>query len=294
MAISETQLETWSKQGSITQSKDTYSTIRTALLDNTAGYASKEYEIFLQGSYGNDTNIFADSDVDIVMKLNSTYYYDLSELSIEEQNLYKSHNSAATYGFDEFKSDVILLLNKKYGNSVKPGNKAILIESSGNRRKADVLAAVQFRRYLTYNNVSKRFIEGLCFWNSNNEQIINYPKFHSANCTTKHQQTSSWFKPSVRILKNMRNAMVAKGYLQEGIAPSYFLEGMLYNVPNGKFGTSYSNTISSAINWIIDCDRTKLLCANEQYYLLHQDSPVTWRKENLQAFLDATVKFWSS
>ncbi|MHC1550167.1 hypothetical protein ACYJL1_16845 (plasmid) [Phyllobacterium sp. K27] len=34
-------------------------------------------------------------------------------------------------------------------------------------------------------------------------------------------------KPAVRIFKNIRNRIIDDGRLREGIAPSYFLEGML-------------------------------------------------------------------
>jgi hypothetical protein len=37
--------------------------------------------LFLQGSYGNDTNIYAESDVDVVMRTDSIYYSDTSALN---------------------------------------------------------------------------------------------------------------------------------------------------------------------------------------------------------------------
>ncbi len=70
MAIAEKQLETWAKQGPTGQFTDTYQSVRGNLLDGSAPYPVKDVEIFLQGSYGNDTNVFADSDVDIVLKHN--------------------------------------------------------------------------------------------------------------------------------------------------------------------------------------------------------------------------------
>ena len=51
MAIPETQLETWSHQGSVTQSAQTYDVIRKVLDDTTSPYSSKDFSIFLQGSY---------------------------------------------------------------------------------------------------------------------------------------------------------------------------------------------------------------------------------------------------
>ena len=67
MPIPESQLETWSHQGSITQSSNTYNAIKSVLEANTTPYAGKNFKVFLQGSYGNDTNIYAESDVDIMV-----------------------------------------------------------------------------------------------------------------------------------------------------------------------------------------------------------------------------------
>jgi len=293
MPIPESQLDTWSSQGSVTQSQTTYGTIRAALEPKDSPYAAKSCEIFLQGSYGNDTNIFADSDVDVVIKTDGIYYEDTSNLNPTDLAIYKSTWTAGKYSYQDFKNEVTTQLTKKFGSSVKPGTKAIFVERNGSRRDADVLPAAQYRKYLSFqSSASQSYVEGICFWAADGTQIINYPALHSANCTVKHQGANSWFKPTVRILKNMRNTMVAKGYLTEGVAPSYFLEGMLYNVPTNLFGQSYQDTVVKAINWLVETDQTKLVCANEQYYLCHPSSPVTWRSESLKAYLNAAVKFW--
>ena len=93
----------------------------------------------------------------------------------------------------------------------------------------------------------------------------------------------------------MRNRMICNVIiLSKASRPSYFVDGMLYNVPINNFGTTYEVTVVNALNWLIsDADRSKLLCANEQFYLLHPTSPVTWRAEKMQTFLNpAAVKFW--
>jgi hypothetical protein len=269
--------------------------MRSALEDPAAPYAARDFNIFLQGSYGNDTNIYADSDVDVVIKTNSVFYADTNELSPGDLESYNANFVAASYDYNDFKKDVVTHLIRKFGTSVKPGKKAIFVEGNGSRRDCDVLPAAQFRRYYRYNGWSdQRYDEGIVFWTTDNVRIVNYPKQHSANCTTKHQATSSWFKPSVRILKNMRNTMIERGYLAEGVAPSYFLEGMLYSVPNTKFGSSYTSTIANSINWLADCDRTRLVCANEQYMLFHPTSPVTWRVEKFEQYLTAVGRFWEN
>jgi hypothetical protein len=67
LAIPESQLETWSHQGAIVGSRTTYATIKNLLESAATPYAGKLFKVFLQGSYGNDTNIFTESDVDIVI-----------------------------------------------------------------------------------------------------------------------------------------------------------------------------------------------------------------------------------
>jgi hypothetical protein len=296
MAISEAQLDSWSKQGSVTQSQATYATVRTCLEASDAPYATRSTSIFLQGSYGNDTNIYADSDVDVVIVTDSVFYHSDDDLTPDEQTAIRAVlKGGGGYTYNQFKADVLAQLNKKFGGAVKPGKKAIFVKGEGSRRDADVLPAVEFRRYTRFKTYTDSdYYAGITFWTSDGVQIINYPKQHSANATTKHQATNGYFKPTVRIFKNMRNAMIAKGYLAEGIAPSYFLEGMLYNVPNNQFGGRYADTCANALNWLHKCNRDTLLCANERYYLLRTNSQVCWNPEDFETYLAAAIKFWNA
>jgi hypothetical protein len=87
--------------------------------------------------------------------------------------------------------------------------------------------------------------------------------------------------------------MVAQGYLDAGVAPSYYIEGLLSNVPNEMFDDSFQDTFVRSLNWIWSAERSKFTCANGQYYLLHATSPVTWRAESCTEFLSALIKFWN-
>ena len=91
MAISEEQLNCWSHQGSIAQSSATYKTIKSILETELPFYGAKHFEVFLQGSYGNDTNIYAESDVDIIIKLNDSFYPNLDQLSEYEKTNYPTY-----------------------------------------------------------------------------------------------------------------------------------------------------------------------------------------------------------
>lgn len=295
MAVGEAQLETWSSQGSIQQSAATYKTISGVLNDSGSPYYLKDFETFLQGSYGNDTNVWADSDVDIVIRLSSIFYSDTSDLTPADKANYDSKRSSAEYTLPKFKEEVTTWLTKSFGNGVDGSGKAIYVPGNGNRRDADVLACAEHHHYTSYPaNGQPAYREGIVFWAKDGTKIVNYPKQHSANCTTKHQNTNGYFKPTVRIFKNIRNRMVNEGRLQEGIAPSYFLEGMLWNVPNNLFGTSYQNTVINCFNHIYGTqDKSNLTCANGIHFLLRNGHPVCWPPNNHATFMEAFKDFWN-
>lgn len=294
MGIPEAQLETWSHQGSITQSAATYNTIKGVLESGESPFSGHNCEVFLQGSYGNDTNIYAESDVDVVIVLRGIWHRDLSGLTAAERVAYEAAFVSGSYSWSAFKDDVAHWLAKTYPKKTTPRDKAIEIAAHGNRRKSDVIVAMEFRRYRTFvSEYQQDFEEGICFWTGSGTQIINYPKQHSKNLTTKHKATSSRFKPMVRVLKNLRGRLVSDGLLGDGDAPSYYLEGLLYNVPNTEFVASKHSTFFNVLKFLTEADRSKFVCANRQYPLLHPSSPVTWRVDECDAFVNAAVELWN-
>lgn len=294
MGIPESQLEIWAHQGSITQSSATYNTIKNALEVAGTPYAGTDYNVFLQGSYGNDTNIFAESDVDIVIQMNNTFHHDLTELPDVQKQAFGAAHSDAEYPHDSFKKDVLVVLKDKYGDDINSGDKAISIATNGGRRKADVIAAVQYRRYHKFLSTSDQlYDEGICFFTKSGEKIANYPQYHSSNLTAKHQNTNQLFKPMARVLKNLRGKLIDEKMIANGVAPSYYLEGLLYNVLDDKFATSYADCFVNSINWIQEADRSKFVCANKQYKLLWENSPVTWQASKCDEFLAAAVELWN-
>lgn len=296
MAIPESQLDTWSHQGSVTQSSKTYGTVRSALLAEGTAYANKEVKVFLQGSYGNATNIYAESDVDIVIALRDCWQSDLTKLSEREKRTYKESYPDATYTYTDFKRDVTKVLTDRFGKDVRVGNKAIAIAAGGGRRNADVIATIQYRRYYRFNGIrDQHYDEGVCFYTGGGEQIVNYPLQHSANLTVRHQASSGRLKPMVRILKNARSRMVEFGLIGKDVAPSYYIEGLLYNVPSQKFVNSYGDNLVNVLRWFQEeAEKSNLVCANEQYYLLRPNLLTCWNPANCEIFTEAVINLWNA
>lgn len=282
MGIPESQLETWSHQGAVTTAKATADSIKNALSVYDNWPEGVNIDVYLQGSYKNDTNIRGDSDVDVVAQLNSTFYSNLSDEQKRSLGL-----SISLFGWSEFRADVLNALKSYYSQSlIIEGNKSLKVKANNGRLPADVVVCAQYRRYKSVNNYD--YVEGMCFWSRNeNRQIINYPKFHYDNGVSKHQNSSKWYKPSVRIFKNIR------GYISGDTTPSYFLECMLYNVSNTNFGTSYQDTFYNIVNWLNKTDLTNFVCQNEQLKLFGM-TPEQWDIGQAKVFIKNLISLWNN
>lgn len=191
MAIPEVQLTTWAQIGAQTTSKDTYATAKLALNSEDAAYHSRNYNVFLQGSYGNDTNIYKESDVDVVIRLDSIFTYDIASLPQGEQAAFKATHPDATYTHTNFRDDVLRALFNRFGDDVEPGSKAVKINPRHTRRKIDVLIAIQHRKYSRFTAVGNdEQVTGISFHMSDGTRVVNYPKQHRENLVSKNQATN--------------------------------------------------------------------------------------------------------
>lgn len=293
MSISEEQFSTWSHQGAITTSSNTYDSIKTCLASlsqNGQGYA---YDIFLQGSYSNDTNVYKESDVDVVVMLTSLFSYNITNLSEQQQAIFKQSFADSIQKRNNFKSFVLNALIESYGRaSVTVGSKSIKIAGNGNRRNADVIVSNQFRDYKYFISRDKNeYDEGIIFDSSADKgTIINYPKLHSTACTQKHQRTKSNFKPIVRIFKNIKNTLIGNNKIRDSIAPSYYLEGLLFNVPDVAFSGSYTQIVHNAIRHFQTADESTFLMPNGKQALFGTNS-TQWNANDCRDFLIALISF---
>lgn len=294
--ISEAQLDIWAKPGSLTNSAATYQIIKVVIENSQAPYAGRDVTSFLQGSYGNDTNVRGvESDVDIVLKCGSIYYADLHKLPEDQKAHYNRVRTDASYSQEQFRSEVSSWLTTQYKSDFIPGNKALSIRPNGNRRSADVLPCCNYRRYLHFNGHNDAsFVEGICFKLPNGTLIPNFPKHHYKNCVEKHQATNGYYKPMVRIWKNMRNRMRDDGLLDGVSAPSYYIEGLLWNVPDNCFGKSYQETFLRCVSFIQEANKLQFVCASHQAWLLRKNELTSWEPTQFEKFFAQLCNYWDN
>ena len=273
MSIPESQLDTWSNQGAQTSSQNTYNSIKTALANHTWPNGMN-YEVYLQGSYPNKTNIYGDSDVDIVVET-SSIFYDNRPLALKQQMGW----SKSKYEWADFRDEVKKALSDHYGDhKVSQGNKCIKVKGDGsNRLNADVVPCCTYQHYQGTTLIAY----GITFWTLSGQQVVNYPKLHLDNGQRKNTNCSLQYKPNIRVFKNARNkAQPSNPY------PSYFLECLFYNAPSSKFSYTHTATYLNCINWLSETAQNnqldEFLCQNEVQpmfgYGLHQSNTTDARR----------------
>jgi hypothetical protein len=296
MGIPETQLETWSHQGAVTTAKATHESIRNAL-DSYEWPNGVNFEVYLQGSYKNSTNIRGDSDVDIVVQHNSTFQGNTSALSEYEKNLYETAYSNATYSWENFRTDVLKALRAYYGASaISEGNKSLKVASGSGRLPADVVVCLKYQKYQSFHSrKEQQYVEGIVFYtHRENRMVINFPKPHYDNGVEKNARLSinGWYKPSVRLFKNARTYLIDHNVIAKDLAPSYFLECLIYNVPDEEFGSNYQGTFCDVVNWLAKADFDDFVCQNEQL-LLFGNTPEQWSIGSANKLIQKLIKLWN-
>jgi hypothetical protein len=214
-------------------------------------------------------------------------------MSQEDQQAYLNTHGPAEYSEAQFKADVEQALRAQFGSSVQRTQKVFLIDSGNGRLTADVLPALQFRRYNWFVAPGiEDFVEGVRFVDTAGNVVINYPRLHIENGQAKNaaERTNGWYKCSVRMFKNVRNYLVEQGKIADGLAPSYFLECLIYNAPDSCFGTSFSGTFREVVQHLWTKQFNSFTCQNSQVSLFGNTS-VQWNTDDATKLLTAFMEY---
>jgi predicted nucleotidyltransferase len=272
-----------------------YASVQHALTKATSPLTGKGVEIFLHGSYANATHVYADSDIDVVVFYGNTFHKDMSTLPPAQQALHERVFPRATYLWENLRSDVLTALRAHYGyGAVTEGSKAIKVHTGVGRMVADIVPAVQFRKYAHFasqDDLSAHW--GIHFRDSAGNAIVNYPKYHSERGEDKNsaRRARGQYKATIRIFKNLRNYMVENRFLAEGVAPSYYIECALHNVPDHLFAGNFDDTVPAILNYLLTTPYAGFMCQNGVVPLIGTGR-TQWSEQNFVSFVVAAHNAW--
>lgn len=208
-------------------------------------------------------------------------------------------NSDAGYSFTQFKMELEDALVSYFGRTaVKRGNKAFDLKATQAQVEADVVPLFEFRRY--WDNGSYRAGVAL-IPDSGSGRIENYPErlvdywpsrpLHYENGVSKNTATGRRFKGIVRILKKLRIELEEAGNQTAAVVPGYFLECLVWNVPDWCFGhDNWVDRIQSVLRFLWQNTKDSALCdkwceVDDIKYLFHISQP--WTRERAHSVINA-------
>ena len=196
MPIPESTLSRWSHHRAGTAFKQAHIPIREAL-DAYNWPPEVKYQVFLQGSYKNDTNLGGDSDVDVVVRLASKLRPRVADLTGQQLQEDASHK-VAYQRWKSFRDHALKAMRARFGNAAKSGRKTLKVPKGKLPADADLVVT------LTYT-------QGIGFYLFDEQRwVVSDPQQHHARGSKKEKAANNRFKRTIRMFKAARNRLVDK------------------------------------------------------------------------------------
>ena len=297
----ENEFSQWARPPSKTEDErceNAIKAIRNAIAKNDK-LKTRSLKVFPHGSYHNGVNVRQDSDVDVGVLCDDSFFYYIPEGTTHETF---GFSVPAKYGFTQFKNELTEALVEHFGyGAVRRGNKAIDVRENTYHVEADVAPFFEYRHYLENGN----YLCGVALSPDNGEVIHNYPEclldrwpqipMHFENGASKNKKTSRSYKGVVRILKKLRNEMDDTGLNAARPIPGFLVECMVWNAPNACFnGNTWVDKIQEVLRHLwskINDDEgyKELKEVNDIKLLFNSNQP--WKRHEAHAFTEAAWNY---
>lgn len=261
-----------------------------AALDAHTELPEMNLRVFAQGSYRANTNIRADSDVDICVCNRKTVFTKFPEGMSDTDFGYSSSNLS----FSKYKNMISEALQNRFGfQGVTRGDKAFNVHANTYRIIADVVPTFEFREYYKKSDGTYGRREGVRFITDSGKAITNWPDQTYKNGTEKTESTGRLYKQVVRVLKGLRNTMQEEGIAEANNVASFLIESVIWNVSDEFFdGDSLYDVVSNIVTQAWHSTEVDDRCkewaeVNDIKYLFRSSQP--WKRAETNAFLLAVI-----
>lgn len=295
--ITKAKLDRWTNSETADRegAKETHHELREELEDGDLQGVSEglEFSTKLQGSYRNTTMVYGSGDVDVLVIRDDSFVADFSEVS-SPPHAPPTQNPRRM--FDEHREGVYRTLQAQYGTqAVEQTDKAIEVDADSLPLKADVVPVLRYRRY--WERTPYDYTKGIVFWSQDDIRIENFPEKHRIQGTLKNSRTNGRYKPTIRVFKNLRNALVDEGKLSKEEVSSYYIECLLSNVPDSIIRES---DLRDRFEGVLAQLESAAAADFPEYTMQHGMKPLfgnhatQWNRGDGRDFIDAARYFYES
>jgi len=182
-----------------------------------------------------------------------------------------------------YRDQVLKALRATYGTKAVTSNRKSLKLAKGKiPASADVVVTLRYETGIAF------YLPGEHRW------VVSYPEQHHARGLKKEQATEGRYKRTIRMLKTARNHLVKNDAIRDGTAPSYFIECLLYNVPDNLFKADYTQTYSGIVAYLRSANLKQFNSQNGIRQLFGKSKDL-WNVGDAQKFilaLERMLKKW--
>ena len=172
-------------------------------------------------------------------------------------------------------------MRARFGKAVKSGRKTLKLPKGKIPADADLVVTVSYK-------------EGIGFYLPDQRRwVVSYPEQHHQRGLKKEKAANERFKRTIRMFKAARNQLVSRRALTKEDAPSYFIECLLYNVPNDLFAPKLAPTYVGILTWLKTARLNDFQCQNGLVPLFGPQ-PEQWSVKKARAFVKARQEMWDT
>jgi hypothetical protein len=233
---------------------------------NSTRLAGVPLEIYVKGSYANNTNVRLDYDVDVAVEFKGLLYTDShgAEADVRKKAMATTPYLGPYGGPDgaaRFKADVQHTLEQHFGvKAIERGNLSLRVRERRTTLPADVVPCFTYRYIAADSNGHVTDRTGTRLYPDERAYIHNWPKQQYDRGVAKNNATGKRYKRVVRAVKRVENLLVDAGRL--AALPSFFMECLVYNVPNSNFNhADYSADMRAVLAAIFNSTMTDAECS---------------------------------
>jgi hypothetical protein len=296
MNISEDTFAFWSQGPSTTESakcENAESVVRQAIeADNKL--SGLDISVFAQGSYRARTNIRQESDVDVCIRYNGSFFPEYPEGTTKET----FGNVDGTLPYADFKNMVEKALTSRFGEAgVTRGKKAFDVHANTYRIDADVVPTFEHRRYTGRKDANGdwEYYSGVAFIPDGGSLIKNWPEQNYSNGVLRNNETGRGYKRAIRVLKHLQNKMSREGVSEASNIASFLTECLIWNTqPSAYQHATYTEDVRQLIIDIWNATKTDEGCSswvevNQLKWLFRPTQ--AWTRQQVHSFMAAAWNY---
>lgn len=252
-----------------------------------------DVNVYLAGSYQSGLNIAFQSKIEVIVEVTKTNELDLLKLEPSNFKLYDNFYVGYYDKFNvkKFKAALIQAMEIETKQKITESAVNFLVPAYDKlQHDIEILPVFSYK----YFGPAGESVDGFLAYDSEiDEYFMAFNNLSQDNGIRKDKVTNGKFKEMVRLFKTITGI---SGRESGAIHPvrGYFIESLLFNVPNEMFFSANGDNLSvflKIINWLNFANFDEFICPN-QVWSLWGDADGFWQQSEAKKFVTEVIKFY--